>query len=182
MQVLSRILGLSNFTSFKFSPPQSAHEANDAMQRFIQSIEEVLPLAENFGIKLLVENNVCIEKHRGVLLLQTTDEFLSLFDSIKSMSLGILLDTGHLNVTAYTYNFNPMEFIYELTSKIKAIHLHDNDGIIDSHLPVRKNRWMLDTLHLPQFAETPIIVEAKFNSVVELHSHIDWLKGNLNST
>lgn len=166
-------------TSFTFPMPSSPKEGVFAFERFIQMLKTVLGWAQKNEIRVLIENNVCSSELRGKLLLQTTDEFLNLFDALASPSLGILVDTGHLNVTARTFGFDPLTFIDRLKSYIHAFHIHDNNGIEDTHSPVEAGRWSFDILNSPEFRDLPIVVEAKFDSVSELRDHVDWLKTEL---
>lgn len=43
---------------------------------------------------------------------------------------GLCLDTGHLNLLGIT----PYEYVKHLGHRIKAVHMHDNDGKFDLHL------------------------------------------------
>ena len=45
-------------------------------------------------------------------------------------SFGLCLDTGHLNVL----RIDPRVYIPQLGSRIKALHIHDNNGMTDQHL------------------------------------------------
>jgi len=162
-------------TSFVFPIPATLDEARSAMNRFTTSLKISLDWAERLGVGLLVENNVCSHALRGKLLLQTAEEFLALFDVMRSPHLGILLDTGHLNVTAHTLGFDRMTFVDQTTAYVRAIHIHDNDGTADTHQPVQPGSWVLGVLRRPEFAGLPIVVEAKFDSVIELRRHVHWL-------
>lgn len=165
--------------SFVLPKPFSPDASRCALNRFIAAIEVEINCAEHFSVGLLVENNVCTTALRGKLLLQTADEFLELFDELKSENLGILLDTGHLNVTAHTLGFEPMSFIDQVAPHIRAFHVHDNDGIADTHQPIQPDSWILDVLRHPKFAGLPIVVEAKFKNVHDLRKHVNWLQMEL---
>ena len=162
--------------SFVLPNPSSPNASSCALNRFTSALEVEINYAEHFGVGLLVENNLCTTALRGKLLLQTADEFLELFDKIKSKNLGILLDTGHLNVTAHTFGFDPMSFIDQVAPHIRAFHVHDNDGISDTHQPIQPDSWVLDVLCQPKFADLPIVIEAKFNNVRDLCEHVNWLQ------
>jgi sugar phosphate isomerase/epimerase len=166
-------------TSFVFPIPASPDEAQLATDRFIKALETALDLAWHFGVRLLVENNVCSDDLRGKLILQTADEFLSLFRALPSPELGLLLDTGHLNVTAHTLGFDRVAFVEKVAPYIQAVHVHDNDGTADTHHPVKSGSWVLDLLRRPEFVGLPIVVEAKFETVADLRRHVDWLKEEL---
>ena len=136
-----------------------------ALARFRETLAEALAHAAEHGVELIVENNVCVEGHEGKLLLQTAHEFEQVPE------VGILVDTGHLNVSAHTLGFNRAEFVSRLAPRIRAYHLHDNDGIVDTHAPLAPGSWVLD---LP-FADRVPIVEARFANVEELRRHLDWV-------
>jgi sugar phosphate isomerase/epimerase len=92
----------------------------------------------------------------------------------------VLLDLGHLNVTATTLHFGHYEFIDAVAPAVAAFHLHDNDGSADQHLPVAGESWAMAVLRDARFAACPISVEAKFPDVVALAEHCIWLKKSLN--
>ena len=166
-------------TSFVFPMPASPDEAQLAMDRFTTALEIALDRAQHFSVQLLVENNVCSEKLCGRLILQTADEFVTLFRVLPSPHLGMLLDTGHLNVTANTLGFDRMTFVDQVVSYVRALHIHDNDGTADTHQPIQPGSWMLNVLRRPEFAGLPIVIEAEFETVVDLRRHVDWLKEEL---
>jgi len=166
-------------TSFVFPMPASPDEVQFAMDRFTAALEIAVDHAQHLGVQILVENNVCSEELRGKLLLQSADEFLELFRVLHSPHLGMLLDTGHLNVTANTLGFDCMAFLGKVAPYVRAFHIHDNDGTADTHEPVQPGGWALDVLRQPEFAHLPIIVEARFETVTDLRRHVDWLKGKL---
>lgn len=166
-------------TGFIFPTPSSPNTAQEAMRQFIVSLKTMIEHAGQLGIGLLVENNVCPEELRGKLLLQTSHEFLRLFRSLPSPHLGILLDTGHLNVSAHTLGFDRMTFVNQVAPYVRAFHVHDNDGEADSHQPVRAGSWVLDMLRRPEFATLPIVVEAKFDTIDDLRRHVNWLRTEL---
>ncbi len=166
-------------TGFVFPCPESPDDAMRAMDRFAKTLKKALEYAEQNNIGILIENNVCSAKHRGKLLLQTSEEFLSLFRILSSPSLGVLLDTGHLNVSANTLGFNRMSFVEQLSPHILAIHIHDNDSTADMHQPICENSWVIDVLRRSEFTDIPFVIEAKFDNINDLLKHIEWLKNKM---
>lgn len=166
-------------TSFVFPMPASPSEKQFAINRFTAALKAALERAKQLDVHILIENNVCTCELLGKLLLQTADEFLVLFRALSSQYLGILLDTGHLNVTAHTFGFDHMDFVDQVAPYIRAFHISDNDGTKDSGQPVRANSWMLDVLHRPEFSDLPIVIESKFETVADLRQYVDWLKAEL---
>ncbi|NEU55484.1 sugar phosphate isomerase/epimerase [Halorussus sp. MSC15.2] len=60
-----------------------------AMETFVQSLNEVIPTAEELGVDLLVEPE-------PDLLIETTDQFLEFVDMVDSSAVGCNFDAGHL--------------------------------------------------------------------------------------
>lgn len=166
-------------TSFVFPMPGSPQDANRALRRFIDMLERCLNRAAELGVMLLIENNVCSRELKGKLLLQNTEEFTALFEAVHDPHLGVLFDTGHLNVTSRTLGFDRWDFVTRIAPHIRAFHVHDNDGSADTHTPIRPGSWVLDVLRREEFSTLPVIVEAKFRTVTELRDHIDWLDHEL---
>jgi sugar phosphate isomerase/epimerase len=154
--------------SFVFAPGGDAEAAKD---RFREAIGAALDRARDLGVELLVENNVCTPETRGALLLQAPDEFEEL------TGFGILLDTGHLNVSATTLGFDRSEFVRRLGPRIRAFHLHDNDGSADRHEPAAAGSWAREAVRATD-AET-IVVEALFANVEALRDHVEELRRDL---
>lgn len=146
-------------------------DVDAAKDRFCRSMIRARARADDLGIELLVENNVCTSANRGALLLQTPDEFEEL------PGFGILLDTGHLNVSATTLGFRREEFVDRLAARIRAIHLHDNDGLADDHREAASSSWALEAVQATD-AET-VVVEALFDNVEELRHHVETLRRDL---
>ena len=74
------------------------------------------------------EVNVCIENLPKIRTFMYSD-INQLHDSLERINLPMTLDIGH----AYTAGFTVEDVYFE---RIKHIHIHDNDGIHDSHLPL----------------------------------------------
>jgi sugar phosphate isomerase/epimerase len=153
----------------------------DAYERFVETITKLAVHAQSRGVQLLVENNVitqelALKKGKGILMLTCADEILRFFRDVNSPYVGLLLDTGHLNVSSRTLGFERMSFVDRLAGYIRGIHVHDNDGITDRHLPIESGSWVLDILRREEFSDLPIIIESKFESITDLCGHVDWLK------
>ncbi len=166
-------------TGFVFPSPQTPDEAELAMNRFVETMKTVVEYAEQSQVGILVENNMCSDQSRGKLLLQTAEDFLSLFSILQSSFLGLLLDTGHLNISAHVLQFDRTSFVEQMSPYIRAIHIHDNDGTADRHQPIGPNSWVIDVLRRPELSNIALIVEAKFDDVAGLSEHVNWLKNEI---
>lgn len=167
--------------SFTF-PDATAPETVAAEARFRDALAAALAHAQAAGVGLLVENNVCTAALRGKLLLQTADEFERLLEAVGDPALGVLVDTGHLNVSAHTLGFDRAEFVRRLEPRIRAWHLHDNDGSADTHDPAAEGGWALECVRRPALRSLPVIVEAKFDSFEALSRYVGRLERELART
>jgi sugar phosphate isomerase/epimerase len=172
--VTDPVVGADGRLVFPDPPHRAAGE--EAMDRYIAAIAHAADSAQRLDLDLLVENNVCTPENRGKLLLQTDEEIASLFAQVDSPALGLLLDAGHLTVTAATLGFDRNEFVERLTPWIRAIHAHENDGAVDSHHPVRTGGWVASLL--ARVADDVVVVEeAAFDDVRALSAHLAELRG-----
>ena len=98
-----------------------------------KNIEQLRILAEYIKDK---DVTVCLENLRPhtpeekELVDRNADDLLYIIDRVGSDRFGICLDTGHLNLT----DKNQREFILKAGSKLKALHIADNEGEWDQHL------------------------------------------------
>lgn len=79
----------------------------------------------------------CLENLRSNPAVADVDKILHWIDLLGDKNLGICLDTGHLhttNVTMKTSNQTQEEFILKAGSRLKALHINNNDGTDDYHL------------------------------------------------
>lgn len=152
---------------------------------FRASLQLLLLEAKAAGIRLLVEPNVVapfnlIDGRNLLLMLAEPGEFTRLLSDLPDERLGILLDLGHLKVTATTLGFDLTEFITAVAPAIGAFHLHDNDGTKDQHQPVTADSWTLDVIRQSRFAGRCVVNEAKFESAREMVGHCIWMQKLLN--
>ena len=88
------------------------------------SLRELEKLSEEFGVKVGVENM----PNFPILDAQTPERLAELLDGI---NLGVTLDVGHLNTVGFPFE----RFMGLLGGRIVHVHLHDNSGKSDEHLP-----------------------------------------------
>lgn len=93
------------------TPPEQAYEY------LLESLNELLDYAELHNIKIGIE-------FEPELLIECTDEVLTLIDDIGRSSLGINLDIGH----AAVYGENLTETIHRSAGYITGVHLEDIVG------------------------------------------------------
>ena len=102
-------------------------------QRNLDWFGALLPTAERVGVGLALENvNEAYAEGRGMRRLYgaATAELIDLVDGFRSPRVGICWDTGH----AHIQRLEQGAAIRALGSRLKALHIHDNDSRSDQHL------------------------------------------------
>lgn len=104
----------------------SRFSKNRAIDFSYQQLEQLIAAAKPHGITIAFEN---IGGPASSLFSQS--EFIHALDGIDD-SVQFLLDLGHANVNAWDIPHT----IDSLAGRLCALHIHDNDGTGDSHLPI----------------------------------------------
>lgn len=104
---------------------QLSEDNSERQNNCIATIKELGEMAREFGAKLQVEN-VGTALHKNVLF--PMEDFIGLFDQIPE-DIGCLIDVGH----AFDNGWDVPELVKRLGTRITSYHLHNNDGIHDSH-------------------------------------------------
>ena len=92
----------------------------------IRSLRWLQRYAGDYGVDCLLEN----VPNPTPYLLVTLDDF-RLFDDEMTPALNYVLDVGHAHLLGEEY-----AFIDSFGPKIKHVHVSDNDGVQDQHLPI----------------------------------------------
>ena len=97
---------------------------NAAMFLFYQGLEQVIPLAEQLGVNILVEPE-------PDLLMENTTEFKSFIKNIQSTAVGLNFDIGHF----FCAGEDPSSSVEELFQWIGHVHLEDiAESRVHNHL------------------------------------------------
>ena len=91
----------------------------------------------------------------------------------------MLLDTGHLKVSARTLNFDPKKFIERFKPHIKIVQISDNDGTADQNLPVREDSWFW--AYLPWRQVDYVSLEVSNQSMETLLEQLQLTKNQIKS-
>ena len=144
---------------------------------FIASVRKVLKAADDLGIDFLIENNVIAEfnltNKTNPLLCCDALEINWLFDTVKHNRLGLLLDTAHLKVSCMTLSKTIDHQFSEIQKNIKGIHHSDNDGKVDSNMPLTEQYWFLK--YKDAFETLPQVLEVKGLTVEQIRKQINIL-------
>ena len=145
---------------------------------FIESVYEILQLAEELEIDFLIENNVIapfnIVDGVNPLLCCGSEEISWLFTTISHRHLGLLLDTAHLKVSCQTLGLNLLEEFEKIKTFIKAFHHSDNDSFSDNNKMFKEDYWILPMIYL--YKKDPHIIEVKNINPETINKQINLLK------
>ena len=108
-----------------------------------EAVAELVPIARKAGVRLLLENIISsgTRVRRLIELLDDVDP---------DREVGLCLDLGHAHVEG-----NVVEELQAALPRLHHLHVHDNDGCTDAHLPPGQGTlpWteVLQTLHRAGF-------------------------------
>ena len=146
-----------------------------ALQIFGEALLTLAKEAQREGIHLLVENNVVSPVNlrtfgEDPLLITEPGEIASFMQEMPP-NVGLLLDLGHLKVTAHTIGFDLVTAHAFVKPWVRAYHLSDNDSTADSNQPLTEDTWFwgeieptLDyySLEVHGLSATELFVQSEF--------------------
>lgn len=103
-----------------------AFSRNTAKERAKEAIVRLAEVAKSLGVRLAMEN-----VGYGGQSIYTEEEFCTVLDDVDPV-VGYLIDLGH----AHLNNWNIPELIEKVAPRLLALHIHDNNGEGDQHLPI----------------------------------------------
>jgi sugar phosphate isomerase/epimerase len=109
---------------FVYLPP---FDRGLAQERSLHAVKALNELAVSAGVRLAIEN----VGYGGTSSLFTQEEYLAFVRNLDE-NAGYLLDTGH----AFLNGWDIPGLIRQMGSRLLALHLHDNNGLYDEHLPI----------------------------------------------
>jgi sugar phosphate isomerase/epimerase len=110
---LAATLGCENI-SVPPGGPLNSMSAREAMKLFHEGLDRVIPLAENLGVKILIEPE-------PDLLLENTRQFRKFIVDVRSSMVGINFDIGHF----FCAGEDPSESFHEVLPWIGHVHIED---------------------------------------------------------
>lgn len=90
----------------------------------LQKTNVTVCLENLFTSKVCLTSGHCSNPHEAAKLIDELNE------AAGKECFGLCLDTGHLNLLS----IDPRNYMPILGKRIKALHIHDNDGMADAHL------------------------------------------------
>ena len=93
------------------------------LSQSLKTWQKVVPVAERVGTVITVEN----------VFEEEPAPIRRLVESVNSTGFGVCVDAGHMNLFS---KVEMDEWFHSLGRWIKEVHIHDNHGEYDEHLPV----------------------------------------------
>ena len=111
--------------------PHGAQLPDLAWKTNIESLQSLCDFAADCGITIAVENMPEVPKIFG----KYPKEILQMVEEVNRDNVGLTLDIGHAN----TMGAKVMDdFLQMYKGRVSHVHLHDNMGKSDEHLPIGK--------------------------------------------
>ncbi len=107
---------------------------NGTVQESTEMYLELLPFAKGYGVKIATENMWNWDEEKGhscFAACSTPESFNAHLDAVNDDFFVACLDIGHAEMKGS--DTNASEMIRALGSRLKALHIHDNDKLHDSH-------------------------------------------------
>jgi sugar phosphate isomerase/epimerase len=119
---------------------------NDSQRLLLSSVHKIADYGLKNNVFVLIENNVvplfnCPDRANKRYHFADLSDCTNMLKILSHPNIGVLLDVGHLKVSAQTFGFKPEEFILVYSDKIKAVHLSENDGTSDQNLLIKMDSW-----------------------------------------
>ncbi len=124
------IMGVRNFVIHpgpdrSGRPPESEYRRR--MENAANALARVAAHCRRLGLQLVLENML---PH---LLFGQSSDVMWIMGAIRDLNVGICLDTGHAHIAGDLYSAAP-----KLSGNLKMVHINDNHGHRDEHLPPGK--------------------------------------------
>ena len=121
-----------------------------AREYFCKVCKLSFKICKKYKVNLLIENNVLTKKNylrfNGNPFLFVDEKEINDLMPILPKNVGLILDTGHLNVSSKTLKFDKIKFINKCNKWIKGYQLSNNNGLEDENKPIKSNSWFLKYL------------------------------------
>ncbi|MBI2060064.1 MAG: sugar phosphate isomerase/epimerase [Nitrospirae bacterium] len=110
-----------------YEPKQHHRHTDEWLQNSVETWSHLAETAQNAGIRIALEN---VYEDSPVL-------HQKLLELLKDDSMGICIDVGHANLYS---KVSVRNWFDALKDHIIELHLHDNDGTEDQHLPLGRGK------------------------------------------
>jgi sugar phosphate isomerase/epimerase len=139
---------------FQFKPKKNNYGL--CLEQMALFVKDIAKKSQNYGITIILEN--LFPGKTGNFSLGCTFDEIEKIISMVPEQVGLLLDLGHLNVSSHMFGFDKFAFLEKCFAKfgdlIYEVHLSENEGLEDEHLPITENSWQL--MALKDFCGIPL--------------------------
>jgi sugar phosphate isomerase/epimerase len=124
------MLGIHNMvihtaSSSLYRYPQDRKGYYDGNRPFLTAL---IPYMEKYDVSILLENT-CAQHTNGTYFPITGEDLVDMAEDLNHPLFGVMWDVGH----AHIQGVDQYEAIMTIGENLKAVHIHDNNGIYDSH-------------------------------------------------
>lgn len=125
---MTAMIGCKNWVIHPIMPygPDEDPEPKKFWQMNLDFFRALLPIAKENGVTICFENMPMKN-----LSLSTPEQILKFIHMIDDENFKMCLDTGHANV----FGISPADAVRMAGKDLRALHVHDNKGKRDEHLP-----------------------------------------------
>lgn len=146
--------------------------------RVLDSLSTLDGYAKEYGVDLAVENNTSANVAMGdvskFVVLTEANSFEKYWEAMEN--IGILLDFGHLKVTAGRLKLDLDQQIATFKKlPVHALHIHDNEGLEDQHLGISKESWFIKYANNSTFPQSRFIINEAHLSDNEIDSQVNLM-------
>jgi len=127
---LYEAIGIKNMVLHCDNMIDTTFNKQEKVEKNIEKLRILAEYVKDKDITICLENLRPHSPDQPELVDRNADDLLYIIDRIGSSRFGICLDTGHLNLT----DKNQREFIIKSGSKLKALHIANNEGVTDQHM------------------------------------------------
>ena len=120
-----------NYWSDRFWDKDFLLEINTGMYR------DLLPFAEKHGVKIGLESmgKIMLNGEKHLSFFGCSGDIQRQLELLNSPCATVCVDTGHTNEAHFLGAPSPADMIRALGKNVTVLHLHDNNGTADLHLP-----------------------------------------------
>ncbi len=148
------------------------YDESEAFDRFCAAYKHISNLCMSNDIELYLENNVLTAENYqqfGYHNYMMMTDYKSIMTMKEKLNFKLLLDLGHLHVSANTLGLDYSKECDQLKEYIGWIHISENDGVYDEHKPLTNNSMILKEFYKLCSSEINVTLETigKIEDIVE---------------
>lgn len=142
------------------------YDKDEAYSRFCYAYERLSKKCKEQNIRLYLENNVLSRENYQELECRNyfmMTDYESIMYMKKQTEFELLLDLGHLHVSAGTLGLDYEQECRKLKKSARWLHISENNGIYDEHKPLRRESIILKMFHDIIYSDINVTLETAGN-------------------